>query len=226
MSDSDPRPAEPADLAEPAAAPAGGLIADQAAGSTAESAARLALPGLEVLLSPVPALLGIGVCGSLCWALGRQWALIPFLLLGIGAAALAVIDLRLMRLPNKIVLPLYGTGLVGLAAASAAGQHWNRLVVALVCLAVFYGIFYVLAVFGPMGFGDVKLVGVLGLHLGWLGFQYAYAGILLGAVSAALGALILLALRRNSWRGSKIAYGPYLLFGSWIAVLLYGFARH
>ena len=30
---------------------------------------RPALPGLEVLLAPVPALLGIGVCGSVGWAL-------------------------------------------------------------------------------------------------------------------------------------------------------------
>lgn len=186
---------------------------------------RPALPGLEVLLAPVPALLGIGVCGSVGWALGRQWALIPFLLLGIGGAALAVIDLRLMRLPNRIVLPLYATGLIGLAAASAPGRHWDRLVTALICMAVFYGIFYLLAVFGPMGFGDVKLAGVLALHLGWLGYQYAYAGILLGAVSASAGALVLLATRRKSWRGSRIAYGPYLLFGAWIAVLLYGFAR-
>ncbi|HEV2636158.1 MAG TPA: A24 family peptidase [Actinocrinis sp.] len=183
------------------------------------------LPGLEVLLAPIPALLGIGVCASSCWALGWQWALIPFLLLGIGGSALAVIDLRLMRLPNKIVLPLYVTGLIGLAAASVPGAHWNRLVISLICLALFYGIFYVLAVFGPMGFGDVKLVGVLGLHLGWLGFQYAYAGILLGTLSAALGALVLIPLRRKAWRRSKLAYGPYLLFGSWLAVLLYGFAR-
>jgi len=192
--------------------------------STAELPAPL--PGLEVLLSPIPALLGVGVCGSVWWAIGWQWALIPFLALGIGGAALAVIDLRLMRLPNKIVLPLYGTGLFGLAGASALGAGWTRLIVGLICLAVFYGIFYALAVFGPMGFGDVKLIGVLALHLGWLGIQYAYAGVLLGTVSAALVALTLLALRKASWRGSKIAYGPYLLFGSWIAILLFGVARH
>ena len=207
---------------------------DPAAGPTAESPAQSlaepptgppqarVLPGLEVLLSPIPAVVGIGVCGSLRWALGAQWALIPFLLLGIGGTALAVVDFRMMRLPNKIVLPLYATGLVGLAAASALGHDWNRLTVGLICLAVFYGLFYLLAVWGPMGFGDVKLVGVLGLHLGWLGFQYAYAGILLGTVSAAVVAIALLAVRRGSWRGSKIAYGPYLLFGAWLAILLYG----
>jgi leader peptidase (prepilin peptidase) / N-methyltransferase len=180
---------------------------------------------LEVLLSPIPALLGIGVCGSLCWAIGWQWALAPFLLLGIGGAALAVIDLRLMRLPNKILLPLYGTGLVGLAAASALGAGWHRMVVGLICLAVFYAIFYLLAWFGPMGFGDVKLVGVLALHLGWLGIQYAYAGVLLGTVSAALVAITLL-LRRAAGRGSRIAFGPYLLFGAWLAVLLFGGRSH
>ena len=190
------------------------------------TAAQPALPGLEVLLSPIPALLGIGVCGSLCWAVGRQWALIPFLLLGIGGTALAVIDRRLMRLPNRIVLPLYVTGLAGLAGASTLGGGWNRFVIGLICMAVFYGIFYLLALFGPMGFGDVKLIGVLALHLGWLGIQYAYAGVLLGTVAAALGALTLLALRRATWRGSRIAYGPYLLFGCWVAIVLFGIVRH
>jgi leader peptidase (prepilin peptidase)/N-methyltransferase len=189
------------------------------------AAERPALPGLEVLLSPIPAVLGIGVCGSVGWAVGWQWALIPFLLLGIGGTALAVIDRRTMRLPNKIVLPLYGTGLAGLAASSAAGDHWTKMISGLICLAVFYGIFYLMAVFGPMGFGDVKLIGVLALHLGWLGYQYAYAGVLLGTVSAAVVALGLLVFRRASWRGSKLAYGPYLLFGAWIAILLYGFVR-
>ena len=197
-------------------------MSDPQSSDTPEPAAPTVLPGLEVLLSPIPALLGIGVCGSLCWALGRQWALIPFLLLGVGGTALAVIDVRLMRLPNRIVLPLYGTGLVGLAAASALGGGWNRLFAGVIALVIFYLLFYLLAAFGPMGFGDVKLVGVLALHLGWLGFQYAYAGILLGAVTAALAALALVVVRRGSWRGSKIAYGPYLLFGAWAAILLFG----
>ena len=192
-------------------------------GTAEQSAQQLTLPGLEVLLSPIPALLGIGVCGSICWAVGWHWALIPFLLLGIGGTALAVIDRRLMRLPNRIVLPLYVTGLAGLAGASALGAGWNRFVIGLICMAIFYGIFYLLALFGPMGFGDVKLIGVLALHLGWLGIQYAYAGVLLGTIAAALGALLLLALRRATWRGSRIAYGPYLLFGSWVAIVLFGF---
>lgn len=222
MTFSDPRAAQPDPEPRSAPEPDPGPVAGSGGAAGQVPAARPALPGLEVLLAPLPALLAIGVCGSLVWALGWQVALIPFLLLGIGGTALAVIDARLMRLPNKIVLPLYLTGLIGLTAASAPGGQWSRLFVGVICMVLFYGLFYLLAAFGPMGFGDVKLVGVLGLHLGWLGFQYAYAGILLGTVSAAVGALVLLAMRRKSWRGSKIAYGPYLLFGAWLAILLSG----
>lgn len=225
MTTGDPRPNVTETSATAEAGEAAESAEDSATSAAADTAAPAApgpLPGLEVLLAPIPALLGVGVCGSFCWALGRQWALIPFLLLGIGGAALAVIDLRLMRLPNKIVLPLYLTGLIGLAGASVPGHQWHRLVIGLICMALFYGIFYLLAVFGPMGFGDVKLVGVLGLHLGWLGFQYAYAGLLLGTLCATLGALVLIPLRGRAWRKSKVAYGPYLLLGAWIAILLYG----
>jgi leader peptidase (prepilin peptidase)/N-methyltransferase len=136
-----------------------------------------------------------------------------------GSAALGVIDARTKRLPNRIVFPLYGIGLVGLTLASWLDRDWTALLAALVAMAVLYGLFYVLAMFGPMGFGDVKLAGVLGLYLGWLGIPVVYAGLLLGTVSAALVALTLLALRRAKLKETQMPYGPYLLGGAWAAII-------
>ena len=144
----------------------------------------------------------------------------------VGSVALAIIDARTKTLPNRIVFPLYGVGLAGFGLITALlhdAQGVRQLVVALVSMAVLYGLFYAIAMFGPMGYGDVKLAGVIGLYLGWLGVPVVYVGVLLGTVSAALVSLIVIAsrsARHQSWRRLEVAYGPYLLFGAWAAVLL------
>lgn len=143
-----------------------------------------------------------------------------------GSVALAVIDARSKLLPNRIVFPLLGIGLVGfgLIAAVLHDAHGVRhLIAALGSAAGLFVLFYLLAMFGPMGYGDVKLAGVIGLYLGWLGLPTVYAGVLLGTVSAALVSAIVVATRsarRMTWRHLEIAYGPYLLFGAWVAIVL------
>lgn len=134
-----------------------------------------------------------------------------------GSGALAVIDARTKRLPNRIVFPLYVLGVAGLSLASAIGHEWPRLVVAVVSAAVLYGIFWLFWFFGPMGFGDVKLAGVLGLFLGWVSLPVVFAGLLLGMLAASFTALALLALRRAN-RKTELAYGPFLIAGSWVAL--------
>jgi leader peptidase (prepilin peptidase)/N-methyltransferase len=139
-----------------------------------------------------------------------------------GSGALAVIDARTKRLPNRIVFPLYALGLVGLALASAVGHEWPRLVVAVVSAALLYGIFWLFWFFGPMGFGDVKLAGLLGLFLGWVGIAAVGTGVLLGMLAAAFTALALVAARRATLK-TELAYGPYLIAGSWVALALQEF---
>jgi leader peptidase (prepilin peptidase)/N-methyltransferase len=144
----------------------------------------------------------------------------------VGSVTLAVIDARTKTLPNRIVFPLYGVGLVGFGLITAVlhDAHGVRhLVSALVSAAVLYGLFYLIAMFGPMGYGDVKLAGVIGLYLGWLSVEMVYAGVLVGTISAALVSLIVVLTRSArglTWRHMEIAYGPYLLSGAWVAILL------
>lgn len=136
-----------------------------------------------------------------------------------GTGALAVLDARTKRLPNRIVFPLYALGALGLTLASALGHDWPRLIVAVISAALLYGLFWLFWFFGPMGFGDVKLVGVLGLFLGWVGLSVAGAGVLLGMLAASFTAIALVALGRAT-RKTELAYGPYLIAGSWAALVL------
>lgn len=156
-------------------------------------------------------------------ALGTAVEIAAFALFAVGSIALAVVDAREKLLPDRVVFPLYGVGVVGLTLAAWLEHRWTALAVALAAGAVLYGIFYAIAMFGPLGFGDVKLAGVLGLFLGWLGIPVVYAGILLGTLVAALVAVGVIVVRRArglNWRGYELSYGPYLLAGSWAAIVL------
>ncbi|MGH6655725.1 MAG: prepilin peptidase [Actinocrinis sp.] len=144
----------------------------------------------------------------------------------IASVALAVIDARTKTLPNRIVFPLQAVALAGFGLITAI-RHDSpavyHLVTAVVSMAVLFGLFYLMAMFGPMGYGDVKLAGAIGLFLGWIDVPAVFAGVLLGTFSAALVSLSVVVTRRArhlTWRHMEIAYGPYLLFGAWIAILL------
>lgn len=137
---------------------------------------------------------------------------------GIGVA-LAMIDLDLKRLPNRIVLPSYPVLTLLLLGATFANGDWWRLVRALLAAAVLFGFFFLLAFIYPagMGFGDVKLAGVLGLVLGYLSWWAvaigAFTGFLLGAV---VGVAVLASGRGN--RKTALPFGPFLITGTLIAV--------
>ena len=71
------------------------------------------------------------------------------------------------------------------------------------------------------GFGDVKLLGLLGLVLGWFGWGVLLAGVFLGLLTGALVSLVLLATRRAGWR-TAMPFGPPLLAGAVLALALAG----
>jgi leader peptidase (prepilin peptidase)/N-methyltransferase len=69
-----------------------------------------------------------------------------------------------------------------------------------------------------MGFGDVKLGGVLGMALAWLGWGEVVVGFFLGFAYGALVAVALIALRKAG-RKSTVPFGPFLVAGALTAVL-------
>lgn len=156
--------------------------------------------------------------------LGWRADLPAFLYLGGVGALLGVVDVALRRLPDALTLPSYAVGaaLLGIAAPFTA-QGGSRYVHALIGLGAYlllYGAQW-LVVPSQIGFGDVKLAGVLGLYLGWLGLQAWLLGVLAGFVLGGLYAVALLATRRATLK-SSIPYGPFMLAGTLAAVLAYG----
>ncbi|MCU4673600.1 prepilin peptidase [Microbacterium fluvii] len=146
--------------------------------------------------------------------------IVAYLYLAAISIALALIDLDTKRLPNAIVLPAYIVLLVLFALACLLGAEWGALLRAAIGGAALYAFYALLRLVRPdgMGGGDVKLAGVLGLALGWLGWGAlvvgAFAAFLLGGVFG----LALIAARRAG-RRTAIPFGPWMILGAWIGIL-------
>lgn len=156
----------------------------------------------------------------LLWSFGWSWELPAYLYFASVGLALAAIDLDTKRLPNQLTLPSYVViGTLLLLPAVIEGDWAPYLTAWLGALALF-AFYFLLAVIYPlgMGFGDVKLAGVLGLVLGWLGWSFVLVGGFLGFLLGAVVGGALMAWRKAG-RKSKIPFGPFMLLGALLAVL-------
>jgi leader peptidase (prepilin peptidase)/N-methyltransferase len=162
---------------------------------------------------------------SLTFRLGghAQWSLLPaYLYLGAVGAALTLIDLDVHRLPDLIVLPSYPIAFVLLFVPTVVTGQWAALLRAVLAGLALYLVYLVLWRVslgrGGLGEGDVKLAGVLGLLLGWLGWDVAIFSVFAAFVSGGVIALILLVTRRATLK-SHIAFGPSMILGAWVALM-------
>jgi leader peptidase (prepilin peptidase)/N-methyltransferase len=152
---------------------------------------------------------------------GPSAALPAYLYLAAVSVALALIDVDVQRLPNVIVLPSYLVGALLLLPAAVAGGDWRHAARGLAAMAALWALYFAIAFAYPggMGFGDVKLAGLLGLYLGWLGWSSvlvgAFAGFLLGGLTG-----VALLLTRRAGRKSAIPFGPYMLAGAMLALFV------
>lgn len=145
---------------------------------------------------------------------------VAYLYLAAVSIALALIDFDTHRLPNTIVLPSYLVGAALLGTAAALTGDGGALLSAAVGAAALYVIYLVLALVYPggMGFGDVKLAGVLGMFLGYLGWGPLIVGGFAAFVLGGVFALALVAARRAR-KGTGIPFGPWMLAGAWLGIL-------
>ncbi|MFS0704172.1 A24 family peptidase [Cellulomonas sp. 179-A 9B4 NHS] len=172
----------------------------------------------------VEAATGLAFVAATAWLLTRDdglW-LLPavWYLVAIGVA-LALIDLDTHRLPDVIVLPSYGVAAVLLAVASAGTDQWDALLRAAIGGAALWVFYFVLVLAYPrgMGFGDVKLAGVLGMYLAWVGWGALVVGGFAAFVCGGVYALGLVVTRRAG-RKSGVPFGPWMLLGCAVGLVV------
>jgi leader peptidase (prepilin peptidase)/N-methyltransferase len=144
---------------------------------------------------------------------------LAFFYLATISLTLALIDVDHRRLPNVLVLPAYAVGFVLLTIASIARGEVVPLAVALmssVGLFVFYFILMIASRSG-MGFGDVKLAGVIGLFTGYLGISVVLVATMAAFILGGLYGVGLI-LTRRAGRKTGVPFGPWMLAGAWLAI--------
>lgn len=151
--------------------------------------------------------------------IGERPALLLYVYLGAVLLPLLVCDMRLHRLPTCFIAPAYPAAAVAFLADAVVTGEWSRLVHAVLGCAVLGGVYLVLCAMpgGLMGLGDVRLAGVLGAALAWISWEALLIGALGAFVLSFLVGLPQLLLRRTRLQ-SRVAFGPYMLIASVLAV--------
>ena len=162
--------------------------------------------------------LACGVLSALvAWHFGFGWQAAAVMLLTWGLLAMSLIDCDHQLLPDVLVLPLLWLGLI----ANLYGQYtslenalWGAIAGYLSLWSV-YWLFKLLTGKEGMGYGDFKLLAMLGA---WGGWQVLPLTILLSSLVGAVLGVIMLRLR-NQETSTPIPFGPYLAIAGWIALL-------
>lgn len=146
------------------------------------------------------------------------WDDVSRIVLGILLVTLLVpvtmIDLDVRRIPDKLTFPFAVAGVVAVAALDT-----SRLPESLIAGVAAFAFFYIAAVAKPggMGFGDVKLAGVLGIYLG----RAVAPGIFIGLISGIIiGAAVIGRVGVAEGRKTKVPFGPSLALGGLIGFLV------
>jgi leader peptidase (prepilin peptidase) / N-methyltransferase len=166
---------------------------------------------------------GVATSASATATVAAILVLVAFLYLAAVSIALVAIDLERSLLPSAIVLPSYAVGGLLLLAAALLTPDIESLARAAAGAGILFALYLITAIAYPggMGFGDVKLAGVLGLYLGWLGWTQlavgAFSAFLIGGLFA-----IILVIFRHAGRKSRIPFGPWMILGTWVGIFVGG----
>ncbi|HXH04589.1 MAG TPA: A24 family peptidase [Candidatus Competibacteraceae bacterium] len=164
----------------------------------------------------IEALTGV-LSAVVAWRFGFGWPALAAMVLTWALIALSAIDFKHQLLPDCITLPLLWLGLaLGLFGvftdlrSSVIGAMAGYL-----SLWAVYQVFKLLTGKEGMGYGDFKLLALLGA---WQGWQYLVTIVLLSSLAGALlgGALILL---RGRDRNLPLPFGPFLAIAGWLTLL-------
>lgn len=177
--------------------------------SSCRQAISIRYPLIELLTAIMSAVIA--------WHYGFGWQAGTALLLTWALIALSMIDADHQLLPDAITLPFLWLGLT-LSLFPVFADMRSSLIGAIagyLSLWTVYQLFKLLTGKEGMGFGDFKLLALLGA---WLGWQSLPMIILLSSVVGAVFGGAMIAIQGRD-RAQPIPFGPYLAIAGWIAML-------
>lgn len=157
------------------------------------------------------------ISGWLVWHFGVTAQAGALLVLTWGLISMSLIDADHHLLPDVLVLPLLWLGLLLNTAeifATLPDAVWGA-VIGYLSLWSVYWVFKLLTGKEGMGYGDFKLLAMLGA---WGGWQILPLTILLSSLVGAILGIVMLRLR-NADSSTPMPFGPYLAIAGWIALI-------
>ncbi|MBT3033386.1 MAG: A24 family peptidase [Candidatus Thiodiazotropha endolucinida] len=154
---------------------------------------------------------------AVAYHFGFTWATLAALFLTWALIALSVIDFDVQLLPDNITLPFLWLGLL-ISLGNVFTDPRTALIGAAagyLSLWSVYQLFKRLTGKEGMGYGDFKLLAMLGA---WLGWHYLPQIILLSALVGAVVGILLIVVRGRD-RNIPIPFGPYLAAAGWISLM-------
>ncbi len=174
-------------------------------------AARRGLPAaLGALGAVVGAIVG--------WRVGWDPILACWVYVSAVGIVLAYVDAQTRLLPTRVIAPSYGIVIALICVAGLVTQSGHRLLGAALGWLVMGGFYFVLWFVYPrgLGYGDVRLAGLLGLALGYVGWSAVVTGMYAGFLLGGAGGLVLALLRIVNRK--QFAFGPFMLLGSLVGL--------
>lgn len=148
---------------------------------------------------------------------GVSWNTLAMLVVTWGLLAMSLVDVDHQILPDVLVLPLLWLGLIVNSFGMFVSLNdavWGA-VLGYMSLWLVFWLFKLVTGKEGMGYGDFKLLALLGA---WGGWQVLPLTILLSSVVGAVLGIIILRVQRNSL-SNPLPFGPYLALAGWIALL-------
>ncbi|KQM52765.1 methyltransferase [Pseudomonas sp. Leaf15] len=151
------------------------------------------------------------------WHFGFGWQAGAVMLLSWGLLAMSLIDVDHQLLPDVLVLPLLWLGLIlnsGGLLATLPDALWGA-VIGYISLWTVFWVFKVITGKDGMGYGDFKLLALLGA---WGGWQILPMTLLIASLLGVFAGLVLMRLRKSP-ASLPMPFGPCLAIAGWIALL-------
>jgi leader peptidase (prepilin peptidase)/N-methyltransferase len=188
-----------------------GAIAERLASVWPPDEARRRAPGMPTVLLGI--LSGLAAAGVASRSALPAWATAVYLLALALLVILVATDLEQRRLPHLVLDPLIVLG-VAFVPFNPALEPISAVIGAAAAVG-FLGAL-ALVVRGGLATGDLYLVAPIGLMLGW---PAIFSALFAAGFLAAAASIVLLVLRRVGMR-SYIPFGPFLVAGAVIALLI------
>ncbi|MFL1491031.1 prepilin peptidase [Pseudomonas antarctica] len=157
------------------------------------------------------------ISATVAWHFGFGWQAGAVMLLSWGLLAMSLIDVDHQLLPDVLVLPLLWLGLILNSAdvlATLPDALWGAVIGYMSLWTVFW-LFKVVTGKDGMGYGDFKLLALLGA---WGGWQILPMTLLMSSLLGVLAGLVLMRLRKPQ-ASIPMPFGPCLAIAGWIALL-------